>query len=904
MKSRFIFSLALLVLVGNLFAQRSEFLANTIIFKVKPVYRSACAENTIKLDRFQNVLQQIEVNELKKVFPFKEAPRTKKQVDLSLIYQLAYAGGFTEQEVINKLQKTQMVTYAERYVIPELAYTPNDTNSLQADKNWHLAMINAFQAWDITKGDTNVVIGITDTGWDPTHIDLLDNCKVNYNDPINGMDDDNDGYIDNYLGYDVANNDNDAALETSTHGDHVTGLAAAVSDNVAGVASVGFHSKFLPIKIANSNGQLTAAYQGVVYAADQGCFIINCSWGSYTPGQFQRDVINYATIDKGCLVIGACGNDSIETPFYPAAYDGVLTVAASEQSDLKKNNSNFGTYVDISAPGEYMFSTKGNGTWGYNGGTSMAAPVVAGAAALVKAQFPSYNNYQVAAQLEATAFDFYPNNPAFIDKLGSGRLDVYEALTNTSVQFLALTNTTVVDNNDEIFEENDTLEIVGEFTNYLSQLAGLTATLSSTSPYVNVVSASTNLPTLNTMDVAQNVATPFLVQVLAGASFNQEVEFKVEITNGTYTKNEFFTIKINPDYIHLEENQVSTTITSNGKIGHNDLNNSVGIGFTYNGKQLLYEMGLMVGNGNSFVSDCVRGTSGQDRDFLSLQNVKFNPPYISALDLKGKLNDSENNALALGLEIEHFAYAFPNSPDNKYVIVAYRVKNTSGNVLNNIHLGLFADWDIEDYTKNKSGYDAARKMGYAHSLTEDTLYAAIKLLTSETAFNYSLDNVSGGGGGVDLNAGFTTMEKFTTLSTNRLTAGGTTGNDVAHVVSSGVFNLQNEEEVYVAFAIIAGDSLSDIQTSADAAEDRFLTDAIGIEELSADLDIVVYPNPATNLIYTSLQDVNEIRLIDQLGRVVMTNKGNTLNVEGIKKGGYQIMIKTSSSTFYRKVIIQ
>lgn len=904
MKKNILYLIVLLLSSFLVKAQiKDDYLPKTIIFKVDNKYRKYCTSKSFSHPQFIEFANSIKVSNLEKIFPGKEQPLKEGQTDLSLIYQLTYLNEIPEQKVVNQLKRLKITEYAELYILPKLIYTPSDTDAVNTSRNWHLTMINAFQAWDINKGDTNVVIGITDTGWDPTHIDLIANCKKNYADPVNGIDDDGDGYTDNFMGWDVGENDNDATY-TSNHGTHVAGLAAAVTDNVTGVASIGFNSKFMPIKISDNTGALTKAYQGVVYAADHGCFIINCSWGSYTPGNFQRDVINYAINDKGCLVIGACGNDDGEDVFYPAGYDGVLTVAASEQSDFKKNNSNYGYYVDISAPGEAMWSTisMASGGYGYNGGTSMAAPVVAGAAALVKSQFPSYTNQQVAAQLEATAFNFYPNNPTFIDKLGSGRLDAFEALNNTNTQFVELIQKNISDNNDQIFEGGDTINIVGDFMNYLNPVNGLIVTLTSTSSFVSIVDGTTNLPNLNTLQFAQNTSDPFMVEILTGAGLNQEILFKATISNGTYTKNEYFSIIINPDYINVEENQISTTITSKGKIGYNDNNNSVGLGFYYRDEQLLYEAGLMVGDASTRVADCVRAVSSTDQDFTSLINVKFNPPYSSSLDLIGKINDG-NLAMPMGLNITHKAYAYSSSPDDKYVIVSYTVENSSSSVLNNLYLGIFADWDIQDAYANKAGFDASRKMGYVHSLVPDTIYAAIKLLSNTTAFNYSLDNITGGGGGVDISANdFSTSEKYQTLSSNRMSAGASSGQDVAHVVSSGGFSLNPGETETIAFAIIAGDSLADIQQSADAAQSKY--NVIGVEEINQQNDLVVYPNPSSGIInLVSNNVVKQVVVKNLLGEKIIVASSKKVDISSLSNGIYILEITLHESTIKKKVIL-
>jgi hypothetical protein len=889
----------LLIQVG--YAQNTdETLPQTVIFKIKENYRANCSKTEISVPYFNKLLAEIGVSKLEKIFPNKEKERVEGNIDLSLIYVLKYTNSFPLDNVITKLKKLKITDYVEPYYLPQLCYTPNDT---LLSNQYYMNLINAENAWGINTGDTNIVIGIVDTGWDPTHPDLLGNVQLNYADPINGNDDDGDGYIDNYLGWDLGMNDNNALWESLSHGVNVTGIAAAVTDNVTGVAGVGFNTRFLPIKISNSVGVLTHAYQGIVYAADHGCFIINCSWGGFVSSQFNQSIIDYATINKGCLVVGAVGNNNDEILFYPAAYKGVLSVGATEQNDLKSIASNYGYYVDVSAPGEVMWTTGANGGFSTNGGTSMAAPVVSGGAALLKAQFPTYTNKQIAALIQTTADDLNLLNPTFIDKLGRGRINLFAGVSVSSAQFLELTDQIIADNNNNIFEFGDTLYIEGFFNNYLDPISGVTVTLTSTSPYVNIIDGSTNLPSLGTLTNISNNADKFTIEVLNGAAFNEVVIFKAEITNGTYTNNEYFTITLNPDYINLAENLVATTITSNGKIGFNDVNNTIGLGFTYNGEQLLYEAGLMVGDGTTRVADVVRGASGQDQDFISQQNVAFNPPYVSAFDLYGVTNDSPLTT-PLDIKIEQYSYSYANAPDDKYVIVTYHVENTGLTTLNNLYAGIFADWDIIDYNTNKAGYDAFRKMGYAHSMNNDTIYAAIKVLSYNSALNYSMD--LDGSGGIDPNGGgFITSEKYDALSTFRNAAGGTIGKDIAHVVSTGSFSLAPGQKEWIAFAIIAGDSLGDIQASADAAQVRYNNDGLGVpEKVMTGTQSNVFPNPTTGIINIIWdEDVKKINLKNNLGQTICTYTTNQIDISYYPDGIYFVEVITEKLIKTQKIIL-
>ncbi|MGB0887073.1 MAG: S8 family serine peptidase [Vicingaceae bacterium] len=896
---KIVLTLVCFVLLQLGFSQKTtQTLAKTLIIKIKEEHRNKCSNNNIEIVKLNTILNAVGVNNVSKMFPQKTKNKIKGNVDISLLYEISYQNNISEQELIRKIKKLKIAEYVEPYYIPELAYTPNDTI---LPSQYCLSLINAENAWGINKGDTNIVIGITDTGWDTAHIDLQANVKVNYADPVNGIDDDNDGYIDNNMGWDLGMNDNNAHFQSSSHGVNVAGLAAAVTDNVAGTAGVGFNCKFLPVKISNNVGVLTRAYQGIVYAADHGCFIINCSWGSYVPSQFGQDIIDYATINKGSLVVAAVGNDDDETVFYPAGYDGVLSVAASEQSDLKADFSNHGYYVDVSAPGESLQVPQPNNNYGTNGGTSMASPVVAGGAGILKAQFPTYNNYQIAALIQATADDLNPNNSTYIDKLGSGRLNLFNGVSANSVQFLELINHQVSDNNNAIFEAGDTLNITGLFQNLLDPITTSTVTLTTTSSFVNIIDGTTTLPALATLDTVSNYSDRFTVEVLNGASLNEVIVFKAVISNGSFANNEYFEIILNPDYINLAENQISTTITSNGKIGLND--NSKGLGFNYNGESLLFEGGLMIGDDFTRVADVVRGVSGRDQDFLAQQNVRFNPPYVSALDLFGTMNDGLLTS-PMNIDIKQLSYAYANAPDDKYVIVVYDITNSGLSPLTNVYAGIFADWDIDDAGANKAGFDTARKMGYVHSTGIDTIYAAIKVLSSNNAVNYALD--LDGSDVVDPNGnGYSSNEKYTSLSTNRNVAGGSGGADVAHVVSSGGFNLATGAKVTVAFAIIAGDSLSDIQMSADSAQYKYDMDALSVVENNINsTGFNVYPNPTNGILkINSLEKINQINVKNVMGEVVQTFRENTIDISSHSNGIYFVEVISRNKKSAQKVVL-
>ncbi|MBA3900835.1 MAG: S8 family serine peptidase, partial [Bacteroidetes bacterium] len=407
-----------------------DYLPQTIIIKLKPEFASKAKSRSVDIPALTKELEGIGAISMAKRFQHVTAPtkrmneKGEQMVDLSLIYEIVMDNSISLEKAINRLYRSDAIEYAEPFYLPQTCFTPNDTS---IGHQYALGMMKVFDAWGISQGDTNIVIGIVDTGVDFGHLDLVNNIKYNYNDPINGVDDDGDGFIDNFHGWDLGENNNDPQVKPgSTHGIHVSGIAAASTNNTTGIAGVGFKCKFLPIKITNAAGALTRAYDGIIYAADQGCQVINCSWGSIAGGQFGQDVVNYAAVNKGALVVAAAGNNDSEVDFFPAAYKNTLAVAATGNNDIRWGASNFGYYVDVCAPGISIYSTVGDNNYEFLSGTSMSAPYAAGAAALVKSHFPHYSAMQVAEQLKVTADNVNAKHSNLMEgKLGFGRINLF-----------------------------------------------------------------------------------------------------------------------------------------------------------------------------------------------------------------------------------------------------------------------------------------------------------------------------------------------------------------------------------------------------------------------------------------------------------------------------------------------
>ena len=299
-------------------------------------------------------------------------------------------------EEIRSLNNDPQIEYFEPVYKVRTFREPNDEHY---EKQWGFRQINAPRGW-IRKTDAKeVVVAVIDTGIDYTHPDLLANLWKNPGEkPKNGKDDDGNGIVDDVLGANFSGEgEAHDPMDEEGHGTHVAGIIGAVSDNKIGVAGTAWRVQMMAIKSFGADGSGTTATSGqaVYYAIDKNADIINASWGGGQRSQYLKNAIRAAN-DASILFVAAAGNDGAnganndEVPFYPANYDvpNVISVMASTKEGRKWSSSNFGrNTVDIAAPGSGIYSTYLEKRYAFMAGTSMAAPFVAGAAALVVARF-------------------------------------------------------------------------------------------------------------------------------------------------------------------------------------------------------------------------------------------------------------------------------------------------------------------------------------------------------------------------------------------------------------------------------------------------------------------------------------------------------------------------------------
>ncbi len=888
-----------------------DYLPNTLIVKFK---KSGDKQiNSISSEaKKQLTVAGVNLSGITRLFPTTNSTEAIQSLkannalpDLSDIYMARYEGSTDIVTVINALLEDQQIIYAEPSYIYKTSFVPNDPGYVNQS---YLTKVMAPQAWDILKNAANVIIGIVDSGSDLQHEDLAANIFVNTADPVNGIDDDGDGYIDNYHGWDFVGNsaatmlpDNnpDVTNDSTDHGVHVSGIASAVSNNNRGVASIAYNAKLMIVKTGadNNSRAIYKGYEGIKYAADHGAAIINCSWGGTGGGQFGQEIIDYA-IAKGSLVIAAAGNDATDVPDYPASYKGVLSVASVTSTDVKSSFSNFGNHITISAPGSSIYNTLNGDKYGYKSGTSMATPLVASAAALVKAKYPNYNGLQVGEVLRTTADPIDNLNPSFAGKIGNGRLNIFNALTQTtsSIRYQKIE---VTDQSNGVRAANSEMILKVDLKSFLAPVSGLNLNISSTSQYVQILDPNISIGNLGTLESKINVG-PIRVKVLANAPQNENVTFKLSYVGngGTYTDSEQYTITVALDYLNVTVNKLSTTFSSNGRVGYSKGDATGGLGLIYKDENMLFEAALMIGKSATQVSNNARNDNGYNEDFVKQVSAQQVTNNTAAFEGTATFIDA-NSTSPIGLKVKSKMLAFANQPDDKYVIVEYEIFNTSSTALEGIYTAMFTDWDLDESSANATRYDAPTKIAYTYAKKNASYpYTGVKLLTNlAPPLYYPMSYQIAGDPLAD--GKFTTAEKFQTLTAgikaNGLGFDSDNGNDIMYTIGTGPYNIPINGSIKVAYAFMGADNLTELISVGQAALTNYLK-TLATPIATKPLNFILkqnYPNPSKDLT-TITFDIAEksstsLVITNAIGKVVATLVNEKLN-----EGSYTKQVNLSN----------
>ncbi|MCS7074711.1 MAG: S8 family serine peptidase, partial [Bacteroidia bacterium] len=460
--------------------------------------------------------------------------------------------------------------------------------------------------------------------------DLIANHAINLSDPIDGIDNDSDGFIDNYYGWDfVGSNvqqpteDYDPQPETNVfHGTAVAGYAAATPNNQLQICGSGFHCKFLPVKCSGSTNILTNVWDGMLYAAMKGAKVINCSFGSYNYSKLGEDVCRFlASIDV--LVIASAGNFNTSQKVYPASYATVLSLAGTIENDIKSSTSSFGFQITVSAPSSSPALTLNNGNFTPSYATSWAAPIVSGMAGVLRSQRPNLSARQIKEQIRKTTDPINLMNPTYTEQLGYGRVNYYRML-NENASSIRIDSLYWTDSDgNQVAETGDTLFLYPKFINLLEPIQNATAWISNLGWQGYFLDSTWNIGNLCTNCTFQ-VTNPARF-IVTSASISEETWFRIAYSADNYQDYEWKSLFINPDFVTISTTKLQISFCNNGNFGYSDYPNSrSGNGVTWKGgTNLLRSGGFLIAKKPNFVANSIlKDFVSQDTTWQVIQSAR------------------------------------------------------------------------------------------------------------------------------------------------------------------------------------------------------------------------------------------------------------------------------------------
>ena len=564
-------------------AAQPEHRPNVIVVQFAPEVSFANKSSSTGLQTFDRTAATYGVHTIERVYPFLDhvepTPRIRRNLmALRRTYYVRYHANAAPKYVAKQLEGVPGVVYAEPVLVnrAQAFWERVDPDDPRFGEQTELRHLRLPEAWDVVKsesGSPRVVIAIVDTGGDWRHEDLLDNVWTNPNEiPGNGADDDNNGFIDDVHGVNLANRDetdNDPKpLPGATHGTLTAGSASAVTDNTVGIAGAAWNADLMHV---NSQA-LIYGYEGILYAAANGADIINASWaGSGYSDQFYRivdETLNLAT-DMGSLVVASAANAGLNNDLnlvYPARHPRVLSVGATEEdSRVKAGFSHFGKLVNVFAPGVSVLTTSTDNEYRLWGGTSASSPLTAGVAALVKTRFPDMTPDAVREQVRLSSENMDAENPGLVGQLGRGYVNALAAVQEPTLPAVRLKWWSWVDSDgDRQITSGDAVAITATVVNYLVDAQQLTVGLVGAEPYAFLDMMPTEVH-VGSLASGDSTKVRFEFKVATDAPANQWVRFYTRMREGAHTDEaDMISLRINYELESVHESLSALYMATGG----------------------------------------------------------------------------------------------------------------------------------------------------------------------------------------------------------------------------------------------------------------------------------------------------------------------------------------------------
>lgn len=632
------------------------------------------------------------------------------KVGIERIYILSFQTLESLEEARKSLSIYSNLEYFEPYPEAIPLHIPNDPQANpNSGQQAYLSAIDAYEGWDIQKGDTNVIVGVLDTGVDFDHEDLRDNIYINYADPINGVDDDGDGFVDNYYGWDFADNTNNPKPGSDFHGTRVAGVSSASTNNQIGMAGLGYRSPYMALKIFRStNNSFSGGYEAIIYAAERGVKVLNLSWGGTGFSQFAEDVIRYAIEEKDVVLVAAAGNTPQEVNFYPASYPGVISVGASTITGEKAPWATYNYRVNLLAPGIGIYSTTGGNAYTNDSGSSFSSPMVAGAAALLRAQYPQWNAHQIRERLRISAKDVSQigSNSTFTGKIGNGILQVGKALNGSLSPAVRLENITYTNGIGPYLFAGDTIHIFAEAVNYLDPVSDLVLEALVENENLIWIKKQHSIAQLQTLQRVASTEPLFSFILSENIAEGSAIPLRISMKDGTtYADYQYLPLRTESDYWTAVSRELALTLSSSGNLGFDADSLKRGQGLRWNNRLMADQPGIFISSeDNRQVSNSIRNFANRTKftDLESLNRLRLSTPSTFPFEAGNFFRSKSERNLPIHLEQK----VLSDLQSGGFLLFEYRIENQATENLNNTSFALTIPWRW--YVINAEKLDSGR----------------------------------------------------------------------------------------------------------------------------------------------------------------------------------------------------
>lgn len=886
----------------------------------------------INLEEFKNKLKSdlnLELNE--SILPYRLSLTSKFQFSQQNFLDEKTKNILSKEEVLLRTYRVEINNFNQKKMAlkafrnyDELEYFEpvripkfldiEDYDDYHVQKQAVLKDMKAFSAWAYAIGDTSIVIGISDSGLEQDHEDISPNLFRFWGEiPNNGIDDDINGYIDDYQGVSLENQrTGSGGGNTSTsvaHGLNVAGIAGAKVKNGIGIVGTGHNCRIFPIKISKGNSANPIyAYESIIYAGINKFDVLNCSWGTIGKASpIEQSIVDFA-IANNVVIVASAGNTESSfvveervLDWYPAGYNGVISVASMADDEVLYTRSSINPDVDVVVQGERNYTTTTENRYTSNGisGTSFSAPVISGAVGVLKYKFPELSPFQLEQIVRyygrrVTEFnsDWAEIMPKYFDYLEAVQFDESKILALKKEDFKFYFN-----ENDSIlnFKKGDEFNLKVKVLNLFNNLNNVKFTLSIAKEFVpGYLEITEDEVTVESIVKDEPIEVKGFKLKLNEDSY-QRIVLKLEYQ--VSGKREFFLIPFDnsPGITNFENDITLLSLSNDGKIGFNNDEQEQGFGFNdkVNGNPILYSG--FIGFADETTFSATSGDGQNNSDFTLIEN--FSNSYNEALYEVNNLPIQFSNKVIL-------------NNDEDYRWTKFEVELSSESEIDDFAFGIVGDYDLgiygNSYLNNRTQYFANGIFNESNikAETQIAFNEDEKLYFGITSFSKEEDAVI-------QSAGLTSDESYY-ISPSSIKSALSSGNELQVPVTSDIGfvsgvrfinGINSSESKKCSFCLSMASNLSDLETY---LRNCVLGKTTNVENELDFKETAFIHNGFINFNFNSNELFNVV-LVDLHGKIIYSE--NNINIKDIENknlqlnnGVYFLNLYNNSNNFNFKIL--